>query len=210
MPTAGAAPISAVAARPTSQPAMLAVSLRPSCSRRGSSSASSSCKFASECRRPAIASPPRRGVKPVSAEVGPTSMRICTGPAACGDPAAGTSPIRSCWVVAIARSWKPPTSTSDAARALLAARATPAPITIAALRFRLTAALLASLHPAGKCTCFAIMHMRSGTFKHNRRGPSRVSYHPMRELPHNGRGRRELPPPCIRRTTSRERLFRPQ
>ena len=53
----GARPISAVAARPTSQPAMLAVSPRPSCSRRGSLLASSSCRSLWNGGRPVRARP---------------------------------------------------------------------------------------------------------------------------------------------------------
>ena len=90
VPTAGARPISAVAARPTSQPAMLAVSPRPSCGRCGSLLASSSCRFFAECRRPAIASPPRRGVKPVGAE---SARRPCAS-APAQPPAATLQRVR--------------------------------------------------------------------------------------------------------------------
>ena len=51
---------------------------------------------------------------------------------------AGAAPTRSCRVVASAWSWKPPTSTSEAARAPVPARAIKAPAAIATPRLQRT------------------------------------------------------------------------
>ena len=168
--------MSAVAARPICQPAIAAVSLRPSCSCCGSGAASS--RFASEWRRPAIASPPRRGVNAVSAEPGPGIQAHLHAPFLSRRRRRGTA--RSCRVVASACSWKPPTATSEAARAPVPARAIKAPAAIAAPTAPTNRHHAVLPHPRADDRCLAIMHLRATKFKPNLYGPSGRVYHQMR------------------------------
>ena len=195
-------PTPAVAAKPipTGDPGRVAqAELQPLRAR----DSRSSNRLASPCRHPATPSPPRRGVNAVSAELGPEPADLqlpVSSPSPALEPAAPAGPSQAGrdsrrrrrrtprWRDIAGNDHQPPT-----------AIAAPGPNHPSA----------SDCHrPRALDPCRAIMHMRRQISSTTDADPQRVIANAL--AANNGRGRREIPPPSIRRTTSRERSVKAQ